>query len=47
MHAPATKPDTRDQAQPPALPWPSVVVALVAGVGGLALVSWVGTYMVI
>ena len=47
MQARAAKPDTANHAQPPALPWPSVVVALIAGIGGLALVSWVGTHLVI
>jgi hypothetical protein len=47
MQAPAAKPDTRDQGQQPALPWSAVVVALVAGIGGLALLSWVGTHLVL
>lgn len=47
MPAPVTKPDTREQAQQPALPWSSVVVALLAGIGGLALLSWVGTHLVL
>ena len=47
MQAPAAKSDTRDQGEQPALPWSSVVVALIAGVGGLALLSWVGTHLVL
>ncbi|WP_200340162.1 hypothetical protein [Rhodovibrio sodomensis] len=47
MHATAAKPKNSAPAQPPALPWPSVVAALLAGIGGLALVSWVGTHLVI
>ena len=52
MQAPAAKSDNRDPAPRPALPqtalpWTAVVLALLTGLGGLALVSWVGTHLVI
>ena len=57
MPAPAAKSDTRDPAPRPALPhtalpqtalpWTAVVLALLTGLGGLGLVSWVGTHLVI
>lgn len=47
MQAPAAKSDNRDPAPRPALPWSAVVLALLTGLGGLALVSWVGTHLVV
>ena len=47
MHAPAPKSNRPDAARASGLPWSSVVFALLAGVGGLALVSWVSTHFVI
>lgn len=46
MHARAPRPDNRDAAATPALSWPSVAAALLAGVGAVVLVSWVGTHLV-
>jgi hypothetical protein len=46
MHAPVRKSDNPTTAQQPVLPWPSVVAALLIGIGGLGLLSWVGTHLV-
>ena len=45
MHAPA--PETGGSKAPLALPWSAVVAALLAGVGALVTVSWVGTHLVV
>ncbi|MDZ7713582.1 MAG: hypothetical protein U5L06_10920 [Rhodovibrio sp.] len=45
MHAPAPK--TGHQYATSGVPWSAVVAALLAGVGALVLVSWVGTHLVV
>ena len=47
MQAPAAKSDKSQPAPRPALPWSAVVIALLTGLGGLALFSWVGTHLVV
>jgi hypothetical protein len=47
MSRPDCTPESQSAARPPVLPWAAVAIALPAGIGGLALLSWVGANLVI